>query len=63
MKNNNRINIGMKLLIRRYSKKFETEENLNYYSAKDFLRAKRKYLKFVIDGTVQSQDERAAAPF
>lgn len=44
-------NIGRELLIQRYTKKFETKENLNYYSYKDFLRAKRKYLKYVLGGS------------
>ena len=44
-------NIGMELLIQQYKKKFETEENLNYYSYKDFLRAQRKYLKYMLEGS------------
>lgn len=46
-------NIGMELLIERYTKKFETQENLNYYAYKDFLRAKRKYLKYVLGGSFE----------
>lgn len=46
-------NIGMELLIQQYKKKFETEENLNYYSYKDFLRAQRKYLKYMLDGSIR----------
>lgn len=54
MKENTRINIGMELLIRRYSEKFDTEENLNYYSYQDFVKAKRKYLKYALDGFVNT---------
>ncbi|WP_300456927.1 hypothetical protein [Desulfobacula sp.] len=41
---------GMELLIQRHTEKFETEENINYYSYKDFVKAKRKYLKYVLEG-------------
>ncbi len=40
----------MELLIQRHTEKFETEENINYYSYKDFVKAKRKYLKYVLEG-------------
>jgi hypothetical protein len=42
---------GMELLIQRHKEKFETEENINYYSYKDFVKAKRKYLKYVLEGS------------
>jgi hypothetical protein len=45
-------NIGMERLIQQYKKKFETDENLNYYSYKDFLRAQRKYLKYMLEGSI-----------
>ncbi len=51
MKINTSKNVGMERLIRQYKKKFETEENLNYYAYKDFIQAQRKYLKFVLDGS------------
>lgn len=54
MKQNKRKNIGMELLIQQYINQFETEENLNYYQYKDFVRAKRKYLKYVLDGTISN---------
>ena len=54
MKQNKRKNSGMELLIQQYINKFETEENLNYYLYKDFVRAKRKYLKYVLDGTISN---------
>ena len=46
-----RKNIGRKLLIQLHTDKFETEENINYYSYKDFVKAKRKYLKYVLEGS------------
>lgn len=52
MNQNKRKNTGKELLIQEYTKKFETEENLNYYLYKDFVQAKRKYLKFVLEGTI-----------
>jgi hypothetical protein len=51
MKINTSKNVGMERLIRQHKKKFETEENLNYYAYKDFIQAQRKYLKFVLDGS------------
>ena len=40
--------IGMDRLIRHYRHQFEIEENLNYYNYKDFLRAQRKYIKYLL---------------
>jgi len=51
MRQNKRKNIGRKLLIQLHTSKFETEENINYYSYKDFVKAKRKYLKYVLEGS------------
>ena len=51
MKDKTSKNIGMELLIQQYKKKFETEENLNYYAQEDFVQAERKYLKYVLDGS------------
>ena len=39
---------GVQLLVEQLSYEFEIEENINYYSFKNFLRAKRKYIKFMI---------------
>ncbi len=50
MRNNMSKNVGIKLLIKQHKRKFETEENINYYAYKDFVKAERKYLKFVLDG-------------
>lgn len=44
----------MELLIRQYREKFETEENINYYSFEDFVKAERKYLKFMIEGSLNT---------
>lgn len=52
MKYDKNRNIGMELLIQLYRKKFETEENINYYVPKDFLKAERKYLKYMIAGPI-----------
>ncbi len=43
-------NNGIQLLINRLTNKFEVEENINYYSFKDFVRARRKYLKYMLEG-------------
>ncbi len=50
MQDNTGENIGIKLLIQQYKQKFETEENINYYAYKDFVKAERKYLKFMLNG-------------
>lgn len=42
---------GIKLLINRFTNQFEVEENINYYLFKDFVRARRKYLKYMLEGT------------
>ncbi len=52
MKYNKSRNIGMELLIQEYRKKFETDENINYYTYKDFLQAERKYLKYMLEGSI-----------
>ncbi|MBT6339624.1 MAG: hypothetical protein HOJ48_10060 [Desulfobacula sp.] len=52
MKYNKSRNVGMELLIQEYRGKFETVENINYYEYKDFLQAKRKYLKYMLKGSI-----------
>ena len=52
MKYNKSRNVGMELLIQEYRKKFETDENINYYAYKDYLQAERKYLKYMLDGSI-----------
>lgn len=42
----------MELLIQQYSNEFETDENINHYSWKDFLKARRKYLKYMLEGSI-----------
>ena len=54
MKYNKKPHTGMELLIRQYREKFETEENINYYSFEDFIKAERKYLKFMIEGSLNT---------
>ncbi len=44
-------NIGMELLIQRVRHEFETEENINHYLFDDFVKSRRKYLKYVLKGT------------
>lgn len=52
MEYNKSKNIGMELLIQQYSNEFETDENINHYSWKDFLKARRKYLKYMLEGSI-----------
>jgi len=39
---------GRQLLVREYRRKFQTHENLKYYSAKDYRRAEKKYIRFCL---------------
>ncbi len=48
---NTKRNNGIKLIVNRLTNQFEIEENINYYSFQDYLKAKRKYLKFMLEGT------------
>ena len=48
-------NTGIKQLINKYRRKFETAENINYYTYKDFRRAERKYLKIMLKGELSPQ--------
>ncbi|WDP88402.1 MAG: hypothetical protein HUN04_01025 [Desulfobacter sp.] len=50
MQENKSKNIGLELLIQKYKREFETEENINYYNYQDFIRAQRKYIKFLLGG-------------
>jgi len=43
-------NIGIRLLIKTAKKKFRVPENLNHYSARDFKRAEKKFLKVCVLG-------------
>ncbi len=52
MEYNKRRSIGMVLLIQKYRNKFEIDENINYYSFKDFLRAERKYIQYMTKGSI-----------
>ena len=50
----------MELLIQQYKNKFEIDENINHYSFKDFLKAERKYLKYMLEGSI---DEHASQSY
>ena len=39
---------GIKLLIRDCKKQFRIPENLDHYSHRDYLRAEKKFVKFVL---------------
>ena len=41
-------NCGLKLLVEKYRKEFQIPENLNFYSAKNYKIAERKYLKYAL---------------
>lgn len=41
-------NRGLELLIQKYKREFETDENINYYNYHDYIRAQRKYVKFLL---------------
>ncbi len=53
-------NVGMELLIQEYKKRFETDENVNYYAYKDFLQAERKYLKYMLEGSANEHAQYSA---
>ena len=53
---------GIKLLINRFTNQFEVEENINYYLFKDFVRARRKYLKYMLEGACGLYDPFLVAP-
>lgn len=50
MKANRKKITGMELLVQQFKARFEIEENINYYSFDDFVKAERKYLKFMLEG-------------
>jgi hypothetical protein len=39
---------GIKFLIKIYKEKFKIPENLNYYSAEDYKKAEKKFLKYTL---------------
>lgn len=41
-------NAGIKQMINMYRKMFRVNENLDFYSEKDFIAAERKFLKHVL---------------
>lgn len=52
MREDKRNNRGIELLIQKHKRKFETEENINYYNYKDFVRAERKYIKYILGNSL-----------
>jgi hypothetical protein len=43
-------NRGIKLLVKKYKNRFRCPENTNFYSAEDFKKAEKKYVKFRLYG-------------
>jgi transcription elongation factor Elf1 len=43
-------NRGIKLLVKNYKNRFRCPENINFYSAADFKKAEKKYVKFCLNG-------------
>ncbi|MBU0986043.1 MAG: hypothetical protein KKH68_02225 [Proteobacteria bacterium] len=41
-------NVGIRLLLNKYRRKFRIPENLNYYSESDYQIAERKFLKYAL---------------
>ncbi len=62
MRRDKKKNIGRKLLIQLHTNKFDVEENINYYSYKDFLKAKRKYLKYALEGSFNDHTNQLYQP-
>ena len=50
-------NTGIKLLVKKYRKKFRIAENINHYSEENYKIAERKFLKFAL-GMGDSKDHR-----
>jgi len=48
-------NTGIKLLVKKYRKKFRIAENINHYSEDNYKIAERKFLKFAL-GMGDSKD-------
>ena len=48
-------NTGIKLLVKKYRKKFRIAENINHYSEENYKIAERKFLKFAL-GMGDSKD-------
>ncbi len=48
MKNADRENKGIQMMLTRYKKIFRVPENTDYYSETDFKIAEKKFLKFVL---------------
>jgi hypothetical protein len=48
MKDLSKKNIGLIMLTRQCKENFKIPENLNHYSEKDYKKAERKYIKYVL---------------
>lgn len=42
-------NIGIRMLLKKYRTMFRIPENENHYSGKDYRKAERKFLKYVLE--------------
>lgn len=49
MRDENRKNEGVELLVDRYKKMFRIPENLNYYSDNDYKKAERAFIKVALN--------------
>ena len=48
MKDNHRKNLGIIILTRKCKERFKIPENLNHYSEKDYKKAERKFIKYIL---------------
>ena len=48
MKDNSRKNLGIIILTRQCKERFKIPENLNHYSEKDYKKAERKFIKYIL---------------
>ena len=48
MKDNPKKNTGIIMLTRQCKEKFKIPENINHYSERDYKKAERKYIKYVL---------------
>jgi hypothetical protein len=58
MRKDSRTNRGIKSLIRFHKNIFRTLENLNHYSKRDYRKAERKFLKYVLEHSrIENEEE------
>ena len=48
MKDNSIKNLGIIILTRQCKERFKIPENLNHYSEKDYKKAERKFIKYIL---------------